>query len=263
MLHLSRRQITVLGLATLVGTPAWAQVKDLNDAINKAGRQRMLSQRTAKAYLALALQTQTSQAEKILSQSMALFDRQLTELKSFSPTADIRDTYTQLEAAWSNYKEKLVGKAPTLAGAEAVIAQSEAVLQLAHKGTGQLEQASGAPVGHLVNVAGRQRMLSQRLAKYSYATAGKIDPNGAQAEIGKARTDFLAGMKTLADAPQATPRIKDQLKLADQQWVFFDSALQSTREGTASKDTLANVLTTSENILTVLNDVTGLYAALT
>jgi hypothetical protein len=34
---------------------AQAQVTDLNDAINKAGRQRMLSQRMGKAWLALVL----------------------------------------------------------------------------------------------------------------------------------------------------------------------------------------------------------------
>ena len=45
-------------LAGAVGAPvaAWAQVQDVNDAINKAGRQRMLSQRMAKAWLMLAHQ---------------------------------------------------------------------------------------------------------------------------------------------------------------------------------------------------------------
>ena len=42
----------------MTGLPAWAQVKELNDAINTAGRQRMLSQRAANAYMVLALQAQ-------------------------------------------------------------------------------------------------------------------------------------------------------------------------------------------------------------
>lgn len=101
----------------MTGLPAGAQVKDLNDAINKAGRQRMLSQRAANAYMTLALQAQPAQAEKILSQSMSLFDRQLVELKAFAPSPAIRDTYVKLEGAWSGYKEKLIGKAASLAGA--------------------------------------------------------------------------------------------------------------------------------------------------
>ena len=111
---MNRRHFSGLALGLgLTGLPAWAQVKDLNDAINKAGRQRMLSQRVAKAYMALALQAQPAQAEKILSQTMFLFDRQLVESKAFAPSPAIRDTYVKLEGAWSDYKEKLIGKART------------------------------------------------------------------------------------------------------------------------------------------------------
>ena len=115
---MNRRHFSGLALGLgLTGLPAGAQAKDLNDAINKAGRQRMLSQRAANAYMALALQAQPAQAEKILSQSMSLFDRQLVELKAFAPSPAIRDTYVSLEGAWSDYKEKLIGKAASLAGA--------------------------------------------------------------------------------------------------------------------------------------------------
>ena len=46
------RRATLVALASTT-LPALAQVRDLNDAINKAGRQRMLSQRMVKAWLAL------------------------------------------------------------------------------------------------------------------------------------------------------------------------------------------------------------------
>lgn len=259
---MQRRTFLAFHGAALLGLPARAQVRDLNDAINKAGRQRMLSQRAAKAYLAQALQTQPRQAARILDESLARFDRQLVELKAFAPSPAIRDTYLQLESAWAAYKEQLVGKTPSVAGAGAVARQSNVVLALAHKGTGQLEQVSGAPVGRLVNVAGRQRMLSQRLAAYCYAVAAKVDTEASLAEIQKARQQFLAGMRELHGAPQATEQIRRELQLGEAQWVFFDTALQRAQAGAMNQENLSHVFVASENLLSVMDKVTGLYAAL-
>jgi nitrate/nitrite-specific signal transduction histidine kinase len=92
------------GGALLAPLSAFTQVIDINDAINKAGRQRMLSQRMAKTYMAVGQKVQSDNADKILTLSMALFDRQLIELKAFAPTLDIRATYGLLENSWNEYK---------------------------------------------------------------------------------------------------------------------------------------------------------------
>jgi hypothetical protein len=67
-----------------------APVVDLNDAIDKAGRRRMLSQRVAKAYLAGGQGVATQRAGEILVASMALFERQLMQLEAFAPTPESR-----------------------------------------------------------------------------------------------------------------------------------------------------------------------------
>jgi len=92
------------------------------------------------------------------------------------------------------------------------------------QGTQQYEAALAKPVGKLVNIAGRQRMLSQRMAKYYLATTLPVDAATAGLEINKARGEFTAAMVLLKNAPEATERIKNELALADAQWVFFDSA---------------------------------------
>lgn len=249
-------------LAAAAAAGVQAQVVDLNDAINKAGRQRMLSQRMGKAWLALVHQTASTNAQLVLDRSMALFDRQLVELKAYAPTPEIRNTYLQLETAWSNYKATLVGTLPNKAGAAAVLEADAKVLALAHQGTVQYEAALNRPVGKLVNVAGRQRMLSQRMAKFYFAAMLPVDEQAANAEIGKSRAEFLSAMDLLRTAPQATDRIRSELQLADGQWFFFDQALKNMQNSSAGSKGLSDVFVTSENLLSVMDRVTGLYATL-
>jgi len=96
---------TVLAL-DLAGT-ASAETLTINEAINKAGRQRMLSQRMAKAYCEAGLGVEAERSKKILEQSVALFDKQLLELRTFAPTPEIKDAYAKLEQTWTPYRQLL------------------------------------------------------------------------------------------------------------------------------------------------------------
>ena len=258
----NRRVFCASTLATFMAAAgvhplAMAQVNGLGDAINKAGRLRMLSQRMGKAWLGLGQGIQADTARRVLDQSMALFDRQLAEVKAFAPAGDTRDTYTQLEAAWSDYKGLLVGSAPSRDKANAVLTQAGKVLALAHKGTGQLELQATKPAGKLVNVAGRQRMLSQRMAQFYLANMWNVDAATSLAELAKARGEFVPALELLRNAPEASAEIKQELALADSQWLFFDNALKS-RDVTAKS--ASDVFVTSENLLQVMDRVTGMYA---
>ena len=250
-----------LGLAPF-GNAAHAEITDLNDAINKAGRQRMLSQRVGKCWLALAHQADMPAARQVLDQSIVQFDRALGQLKAFAPSAAIRDTYVKLEDAWAAHKLTLKNPAASPDAASAVLQADTKVLALAHQGTAQYEAASGKPVGQLVNIAGRQRMLSQRMAKFYLAAMLPVDTATATAEIAKARGEFVAATERLRNAPQATQRIRQELQLADGQWVFFDAALQRMREGTNVYRKVSEVFVASENLLSTMDSVTNLYAAL-
>ncbi|MEN9843673.1 MAG: hypothetical protein RLZZ612_1502 [Pseudomonadota bacterium] len=260
-----RRQLLSLSTVTLV-TPwsifAHAQVTDLNDAINKAGRQRMLSQRMGKAWLALVQGVQTASAQRVLDASVALFDRQHVELKAYANTPELKDTYQKLEGVWADYKAALVGAAPHRAAATKVLEADAKVLALAHQGTVQYEKLSDKPAGKLVNMAGRQRMLSQRMGKFFMAAAMGVDKDNSSAEMNKARTEFVAALTVLRTAPEATAKIKEELQLADQQWTFFDAALRPLEQANTNPKALSDVWITSENLLTVMDKVTSLYAAL-
>lgn len=92
---------------------AQAQISDPNVAVNKAGRQRMLSQRIAKAYFQIGQQIDVDRSKKVLDASVAVFDRQLVELKNYAPTPEIKATYLKLETSWLAYKDLLLGAVPS------------------------------------------------------------------------------------------------------------------------------------------------------
>lgn len=264
---LSRRELLLTALAaggSLCALPsARAEVSSLNDAINKAGRQRMLSQRMAKAWLAMGQGIEAERAEKVLFDSMALFDRQLVELKAYAPTPAIRATYQTLEPLWSHYKTALIGNKPDRGVATALLDLDAKVLALAHQGTVQLEQHSGRAVGKLVNMAGRQRMLSQRTAKFYLSANWGVGRSSAASELSTARTEFTRALDALTVAPQATQAIEQELQLARQQWVFFEHALNRLNEKSGATRRATDVFSTSENLLQIMDKVTGMYSQLT
>lgn len=218
------KALAVLALVVLADG-AWAQISDINSAINKAGRQRMLSQRLAKAYFQLGQGVDVDRSQQVLDTSIALFDRQLVELKNYAPTPEIRDTYLRLQQSWLAYKDVLVGSAPNKAGGRGVLTLSEDVLKLAHQGTTQLEKHSGTAAGRLVNVSGRQRMLSQRMAKFYQAINWAVSDSASAGELDKARKEFLAAHDELKKAAGQSGALKESLDRIGRQWIFLEAAL--------------------------------------
>jgi nitrate/nitrite-specific signal transduction histidine kinase len=241
--------------------PAQAAIANLNDAINKAGRIRMLSQRMAKAYCQVGQNVLAAKSSRTLELSIKLFQEHLDELKAFAPSAEIGATYAELETIWRRYRKLLAG-APSLVNARLIAQINEDALRLAHQGTTQLESASGSSVGRLINISGRQRMLSQRMAKfYTFRQWGIGAPDmDEQAQI--AQRDFLESMEVLTHAPENTDKIASELSLVQTQWIFFEQALNRQSIGDKDPTYAANVATTSERILEVMDRVTSLYAQL-
>ncbi len=258
---MQRRHILTLSLASLglCGARATQAQGALGEAINKAGRQRMLSQRIGKAWLALGQQVEPQRAGKVLLDSMSLFEHQLQELKAFAPTPDIRATYSKLDVTWGEFKTLAISR-PTQAAAAPLLSLDGQVLALAQQGTQQLEQYAGKPVSQLINVAGRQRMLSQRMAKLHLAATWKALE--AQPQLDQAKREFSAALDQLASAPLTSPAIQQQIGLARQQWLLFEASMSQASAASQAKRDAENVFIASENMLQVMDQITTLYVRL-
>ena len=258
---MKRRDYLVLAAASAC-SKAFADVADLGDAINKAGRQRMLCERMAKSYLAHAMGVEPELADRTLMTSIALFERQLGELKAYATQPVIRDACDRLDSAWQPYRKLLGDRAPGPREAADVLACADRVLALAQDGTVKLVALSTRATSRWVNTSGRQRMLSQRLAALYFGSSWGVETASAQVEMARASAEFVTAQALLAAAPEATPAIREQLQLADVQWTFFDTALRKLRPGVADRESMSHVFTTSERILEVMDGVTGQFAKL-
>jgi nitrate/nitrite-specific signal transduction histidine kinase len=252
---LNRRVILLAGLAA---GPVLAQgrINQLGEAIDKAGAQRMLSQRMGKAWLGQLRPELAERARTVLQASEARFVRQLSELLAFAPTPEIAGSYKAMQHRFGDYRALLQSK-PSRERSDELLQTSGEVLSLAQIATGQLQQRSTAATAMLINMSGRQRMLSQRLALLFMAGQQGARPDLVAKEIVKARAEFETAMRVLSAAPEVTPAIRDNLDLARNQWVFLQSALTGESQGPQAA---TDVFVASENLLAVMENVTGQFA---
>jgi CRP-like cAMP-binding protein len=228
-------------------------------AINIAGRQRMLSQRLAKSWLLLGRGIQPARSLTILAQASSLFDSQMATLASLPTSDEVRRTHAIVAEVWRHYRELLASE-PAPESARELFELNETVLAAAHDLTLAYARMATSGQGHLVNLAGRQRMLSQRMAKFYLFRYWGIQVARCRSGLDEAKQAFATALTELTTAAQGNPLIDAQLEVVSQHWQVLQSALNDPDPADARRGA-SLVSTISDRLLYQMDVAVSLFEA--
>lgn len=237
-----------------IAWPASAEIGSLSEAINKAGRQRMLTQRMVKSYCMIGIDVQREVAEEQLNKSIALFDLQLKELNAYSDIEAINRSLDKVEALWIPFK-KILQTPVSRENAQELLETNDELLRAANKVVLKLQDITGSSFGRLVNVSGRQRMLTQRLAKFYMLRSWQFNNAEIRSEVQQAKNEFKGALSELMSASENSAEISKALQKAAIEWDLFNHGLERNQHDLVP----LIVAVSSEKLLLTMNQITGMY----
>ncbi|HNJ83307.1 MAG: type IV pili methyl-accepting chemotaxis transducer N-terminal domain-containing protein [Piscinibacter sp.] len=226
------------------------------EAVNRAGQLRMLSQRIVKLHALRQAGIASVSAHSLLNASVAQVTANLDHLARELSKLTFGDLLAAATNRWRALSA-LLDRDGDAAALGPIDAAAEELLVAAEALTAALAAASPLPTLGVINRAGRQRMLSQRLAKQ--ALLGTL----AEGEAGRrAAMDAVAGIQEfeaalveLERSPLSTPDIRAGLADAVTIWRRLTAALRDARDAAAR----TVIATDSEALLQAFERLTELY----
>ena len=228
------------------------------EAINVSGRQRMLSQRMMKDYLMIGANVKTETAQRQLDSAVALFEEQFLALRDYAPSDKINAKLDAVEEIWLSHRVKIIST-PDKSLVPELLKENLNLLTACNDVVKEIEKHSGIDSGRLVNMSGRQRMLSQKIAKAYMAMYWKVDAPALEEEFKQAITLFDESLLELQASKKNDDPLNDALKRVQNQWKFSQSGFQLGDQGRFVPTVIS---VTTESILKKMDKITGQYQEL-
>ena len=239
-------------LLALALTSGWVHADAA--AINVAGQQRMLSQRIVKAWCQIGLNVLPTVSKAQLDEALRQFEVNLEALDIATSTPEARNALAGLRAAWKPLRGAAAGVIRQSDAAQ-LDARAEDVLMAAERLTRTLQDQATAPASRWVNLAGRQRMLSQRLVKIYMLRQWGVDSARMREELESVQNEFSGALANMQQRPGNGTALAEELDKLALQWEWLRTALAT--EGAESFRLI--LAEGGDAVLDLAHEVTRLY----
>ena len=251
-----KKSIKYVLILSVLSTGLYAlQIKNLSVAVDVAGKQRMFTQRMLKDYAMVGLENHFGNPGEDLKKIMDSFENHLNSLIDFNKDKATEESLLKVKNMWSPIKNAL-NETPSKEKAGKMQEDLESLLKQSNEAVGLFAKQTGKASGEIINISGRQRMLSQRMASLYMLKVWGIDDPQFATKMTKAMELYRTSLEKLKQSDMSTPDIQKLLAKSEKAFRFFEIMNKSS-----SKFIPTLIYKKSNEMLKDMNTATGLYAA--
>lgn len=248
--------VKIVASISILSTTSFANISN-SELINIAGKQRMLSQRIAKDYLYVGKKIAISKANRQLKKSMKEFLSAHKKLLLSIHNPEIKNLLDFVELSSDDFKD-IASQDFNLDNAQLILDLSESMLEGSQYVFDSLQAKFKIKESKIIGKSTKQRMLSQRIAKYYISYQSGIKDKNTVDMMKETVKQFSENLDILMKNATNTPQINKKLAEIDKLWNIVHKFYNNIEKGGLP----LIVFNTTDNITKKMDEITKMYMLL-